>query len=64
LALSARNRAQGTEDTEYTTDKEVWFVTGADSIGLAERKVAEIDAFRVLSASPALDDLQPTGNRR
>jgi hypothetical protein len=24
---------------EYTTDKEVWFVTGADSIGLAERKV-------------------------
>jgi hypothetical protein len=49
---------------EYTTDREVWFVTGADSIGLAEQKVAEIDAFRVLSASPALDDLQPTGNRR
>ncbi len=39
MALSARNRGQGTEDIEYTTDQEVWFVTGADSIGLAERKV-------------------------
>jgi hypothetical protein len=31
------------------TDQKVWFIT---------------DAFRDLSASLALDDLQPTGNRR
>jgi len=39
------------------------FMAGADSIDLAEQKVAalqqQIDAFRELSASLALDDLQP-----
>ncbi len=34
---------------EYTTDKEVWFVTGADSIG----------TFRGPSSSLAPDDPQP-----
>ena len=47
-------------------DKKVWF--GADSIGLAGQKDAnprpEIDVFRDLSTSLALNDLQPTGNRR
>ena len=47
-------------------DKMVWL--GADSIGLAEQKVADlweqIDAFRNLLTSLALDDLPPTGNRR
>ena len=48
-------------------DKMVWF--GADSIGLAEQKVAnprpQIDAFRDLSTILApFDDLQTTGNRR
>ena len=50
------------------TDKKVWFSVGADAIGLAEQKVADlqaqIDAFRDLSTSLALDDLQSTGNRR
>ena len=50
------------------TDKKVWFVVVADAIGLAEQKVADlqaqIDAFRDLSTSLALDDPQPTGNRR
>ncbi len=50
------------------TDKKVWFIVGADSIGVAEQKVADlreqIDAFRNLLTSLALDDLQPTGNRR
>jgi hypothetical protein len=40
----------------------------ADRAGLAEQKVADleeqIDAFRDLSTSLALDNLQPTGNRR
>ena len=47
-------------------DKMVWL--GADAIGLAEQKAADlraqIDAFRDLSTTLALDDLQPTGNRR
>ena len=50
------------------TDKKVWFITGADAIGLAEHKVADlkerIDAYRDLSASLALNDLKPAGNRR
>ena len=50
------------------TDKKVWFITEADSIGRAEQKVADleeqIDAYRDLSTSLALDDLQPTGNWR
>jgi hypothetical protein len=50
------------------TDKKVWFITEADSIGRAEQKVADlkeqIDAYRVLSPSLTLDDLQPTENRR
>jgi hypothetical protein len=40
----------------------------ADRAGLAEQKVADleeqIDAYRDLSTSLALDNLQPTGNRR
>jgi hypothetical protein len=40
----------------------------ADRAGLAEQKVADlkeqIDAYRDQSTSLALDDLQPTGNRR
>jgi hypothetical protein len=40
----------------------------ADRAGLAEQKVADleeqIDAHRNLSTSLALDNLQPTGNRR
>jgi len=44
------------------------FIAGADAIGLAEQKVADlkeqIDAYRDLSTSLALDDLQPAGNRR
>jgi hypothetical protein len=50
------------------TDKKVWFITEADSIGRAEQRVADlkkqIDAYRDLSPSLTLDDLQPTGNRR
>ena len=50
------------------TDKKAWFIADADSIGLAKQKVADlqvqIDAFRDLSTSLALNDLQPTGNRR
>jgi hypothetical protein len=50
------------------TDKKVWFIAGAGSIGLAEQKVAglakQIDAYRDLSTSLAFNDLQPTGNRR
>jgi hypothetical protein len=50
------------------TDKKVWFITEVDSIGRAEQKVADleeqIDAYRDLSTSLALDDLQPTGTRR
>ncbi len=49
-------------------DKKVWFITGADAIALAEQKGADlllqIGAFRDLSTSLALNDLQPTGNRR
>jgi hypothetical protein len=49
------------------TDKKVWFITEADSIGRAEQKVADlkgqIDAYRDLS-SLTLDDLQPTEKRR
>ena len=40
----------------------------ANRAGLAEQKVADleeqIDAYRDLSTSLALDNLQPTGNRR
>jgi hypothetical protein len=40
----------------------------ADRAGLAEQKVAgleeQIDAYRDLSTPLALDNLQPTGNRR
>ena len=40
----------------------------ANRAGLAEQKVADleeqIDAYRDLSRSLALDNLQPTGNRR
>ena len=50
------------------SDKKVWFITGADAIALAEQTVADlkeqIDAYRDLSTFLALDDLQPTGNRR
>ena len=42
------------------TDKKVWSIVGADAIGLVE----QIGAFRHLSTSLALDDPQPTGNRR
>jgi hypothetical protein len=56
------------EGVEHMTDKKVWFIVGADAIGFAEQKVADlqeqIDAFRDLSTSLALDDPQPTGNRR
>jgi NAD(P)-dependent dehydrogenase (short-subunit alcohol dehydrogenase family) len=44
------------------------FVAGADAIGAAEQKVADlreqIDAYRDLSTSLALENPQPTGNRR
>jgi NAD(P)-dependent dehydrogenase (short-subunit alcohol dehydrogenase family) len=44
------------------------FIAGADAIALAEEKLAErqqqIDAYRDLSTSLALDDPQPAGNRR
>ena len=50
------------------TDKRMRFITGAGSIGRTEQKVADleeqIDAFSGLSASLALDDTQPNGNRR
>jgi hypothetical protein len=50
------------------TDKKVRFITSADAVGLAEQKVADlkeqIDAFRDLSTSLALNDLQSTRNRR
>ena len=42
------------------TDKKAWFITGADATGIAEQKVADlrqqIDAFRDLSTSLALDN--------
>jgi NAD(P)-dependent dehydrogenase (short-subunit alcohol dehydrogenase family) len=44
------------------------FIAGADALGLAERKVAalqaQIDAYRDLSTSLALDELEPAGSRR
>lgn len=44
------------------------FIAGADAITVAEEKLAErqqqIDAYRDLSTSLALNDLQSTGNRR
>jgi hypothetical protein len=50
------------------TDKKVWFITEADRVGLVEQKVADLEeqiySYRDLSTSLALDDLQPTGNRR
>ena len=50
------------------TDKKVRFITSADAVSLAEQKVADlkeqIDAFRDLSTSLALNDLQPARNRR
>ena len=50
------------------TDKKVRFITSADAVSLAEQKVTDlkeqINAFRDLSTSLALENLQPTGNRR
>ena len=50
------------------TVKKVRFITNADAVGLAEQKVADlkeqIDAFRGLSTSLALNGLQSTRNRR
>jgi hypothetical protein len=51
------------------TDKKTWFITGADSIGLPEQEVADleeqIDAYRDQSTPLALNDLQQlAGNRR
>jgi len=44
------------------------FIAGADAIALAEQTVADlraqIDAYRELSTSLALDELAPTGNAR
>jgi len=44
------------------------FIAGADAIGLAEQKVADlqqqINAFRDLSTSLALDEVEAAGNRR
>jgi len=44
------------------------FIAGADAIALAEQQVADlqtqIDAYRELSTSLALDELAPTGNAR
>jgi hypothetical protein len=41
------------------TEKKIWFITGADAIGLAEQKVVdlqqEIDALRHRSTSPAYE---------
>ena len=48
--------------------KKTWFITGADAIGVAEQKVADleeqIDTICDLWTSLALNDLQPTGDRR
>jgi hypothetical protein len=40
-SVGAERKEQGarTKNMEHTTDKEVWFVAGAHSIGLAGRKV-------------------------
>jgi hypothetical protein len=50
------------------TYRKVWLITGADSIGLVEQKAADleeqIDAYRDLSTSLALNNLQPTRDRR
>jgi hypothetical protein len=50
------------------TDRKVWFITGASSTGRTEHKgadlQAQIGAYRNLSASLALDELQTAGNRR
>jgi hypothetical protein len=50
------------------TDKNVWFIACTDAIDLAEQKVADlkekIDAFCDLSRFLALNNLQPTGDRR
>ena len=50
------------------TERKVWFITGADLIGLAKQKVTDlkeqVDLYRDLSASLALNDPQPAGNRR
>ena len=44
------------------------FIAGADAIGLAEQKVADlkaqIDAYRELSTSLSLDELAPAGSAR
>jgi hypothetical protein len=44
------------------------FLAGADAIGLAEQKVADlqeqIEAHRDLSTSLALDEVEPAGSRR
>ena len=53
---------------EYMADQKAWFITGADAIGIAEQKVADLeeqsDTICHLSTSPALDNPQSTRNRR
>jgi hypothetical protein len=57
-----------TKEVEYMTERKAWFITGADSISLAKQKVADlkeqVDVYRDLSTSLALNELQLTGNRR
>ena len=49
-------------------DKKAWFITGANAIGVAEQKVAnlqqQIDTICDLSTSLALDNPQSTRNTR
>jgi hypothetical protein len=49
-------------------DQKAWFITGTDATGIAEQKATglrqQIDAFRDLSTSLALDNPQSTRNRR
>ena len=57
-----------TKDVEYIADKKTWFIAGTDATGIAEQKATglrqQIDAFRDLSTSLALDNPQSTRNRR
>ena len=63
-----RSLAHTIDTRQNMTGRKVWFITSADAVGLAEQKVADlkeqIDAFRDLSTSLALNDLQSTRNRR
>ena len=49
------------------TGKKDWFIAGADAIATAEQVVAglqaQIDSYRDLSTSLALDNLQPIESR-